>query len=915
MSLVERRKSNWFNPLKPYTTMTIFTKRFLLLSIFAVLQVTAFSQVADWINSQQGVGSEVCVDQFNNSFGCGQFVGTVEIGDFSFTAVGVQDGVVVKTDPNGFVLWASVFGGAGGDYCNEIVYDEAGSVWVTGQFSGTMYAGNFTLVSAGGNDAFLVKLDAASGEITFAERFGSSGNDVGMGIKADQNANVYISGTYIGNFSFGNVSLPGQSQHDVFLVKVNTDGMPVWGSSIKGSSFESIWSMAIDSDANTYIAGFTTSASANFAGTVLNFEETTHFISKFDANGAYVWSALSEFNGEFFGLCADADHNVYFTGNYDTQATFENIDLTGIGWDEILLGKINNDGTYAWVNSYGGSGNDEGYDVECKPDGELYLVGTFEGAFTFGDVNLSAGGFAKTFLANIDTDGDILWVIQSTGPAATAHHSKSITHNSNGELYISGDGNTSISMGGVTTPIAGSYLIKLFDGANIIQGKVFRDLNSDGMVDVDDSGVPNTIVQLNQGPGVAASNNAGVYEVFCGPGSHEVSIPNIPMYHTLTTPEFQNADFIGLGNLDADNNFGLYPIPGINDLRIDITPVSNPKAGFVLVYMITYTNAGTEAIDATVDLVSDAAIAYVGGSPEPDFQSGQNTSWNLGVLEPQVSGTMHVYFGIPVNMNIGDIVASEVSISPTVSDVTPLDNVMQTSSAVTGPYDPNYKEVSADTLYNITQEDWLTYTIHFQNIGNDSAHTVIVIDTLSHQLNLSSMEILASSHQPMNFSISGGHIAEFRYNNIMLPDSATDPIGSMGFVKFRVKHLQTIPFNDSIVNFADIYFDYNLPIRTNSAITYHLDGTIGINSNASAASFALYPNPATDQISFNLNQDIRAGALINIFDLNGKLVATEVIPNASKGIKSIDITALKAGMYMLELLNGDDVLHSNFVKH
>lgn len=877
-------------------------------------QVSVFSQVAEWMFAEQGVGVEICTDLFNNSFACGQFVGDVEIGAFSFTSLGVQDGVVVKTDPNGNILWASPFGGTGGDYCNEIVFDNWNSLWVTGQFSGTMYAGDFTLVSAGGTDAFLVKLDAASGEIVFAERFGSSGNDVGMGIKADIFGDVYVSGTYIGNLSFGNILLSGQGQHDIFLIKVDIEGMPVWGSSIKGSSFDASWSMAIDSDRNTYIAGFSTSSSPNFAGTVLNFAETTHFIAKFDLNGAYVWTALSEFNGEVYGLCADADNNVYFTGNYDTQGTFGNIQLTGVGLDEVLLGKINSDGGYEWVNSYGGSGNDEGYDVECKPDGELYLIGTFEGSFTFGDVNISTEGFAKTYVANIDSDGDIIWVIQSYGPAATSHISKSIAHNSNGELFINGNGNTSISIGGLTTAIAGSYLVKLLDDANIIQGVVYRDTNNDGVKDIGESGIPNVILQLDQGPGVSSSNNAGVFEVFAGTGAHEVSIPNLPLYHTLTTPDVQSANFVGLGNMDADNDFGLFPTPGISDLRIDITPVSSPKAGFVLAYMLTYTNVGTEAIDATIDLVSDADISYLSASPEPDFQSGQNSSWNLGVLEPQISGTMYVLFNIPMNMNIGDTIASEVSISPLVSDVTPLDNTMQTSSEVTGPYDPNSKEVSANTLYNIVAEDWLSYTIHFQNIGNDSAHTVIVIDTLSHQLNLSSMEILASSHQPMNFSISGGHVAEFRYDNIMLPDSATDPIGSMGFVKFRVKYLQTIPYNDSIVNFADIYFDYNLPIRTNSAITHHLDGTIGINSNASVQSFELYPNPSVDQISFNLNQKINAGALINIFDLNGKLVLSEVIQNPSIGIYTVDVSPLQVGMYLLEVLDGDNVLHSNFVK-
>lgn len=895
--------------------MSIHFRSLTLFSFILFFHASLFAQVSSWINALDGVGSEICVDPFGNSLGCGQFVGTVEIGDLTFTSAGVQDGIVVKTGPNGNVLWATPFGGSDGDYCNEIVFDNANSVWVTGQFSGTMYAGNFTLVSAGGTDAFIVKIDAASGEIAFAERFGSSGNDVGTGIKADIFSNVYISGTYIGNFSFGNISLPGQSQHDIFLVKVNSEGIPEWGSSIKGSGFDAIWSMALDDEANSYLAGFTTSGSASFGGTVLNFAGTTHFIAKFDSNGTYVWSALSEFNGEVFGMCTDAELNVYFTGNFDTQAMFGNIELTGIGWDDILLGKINSDGTYAWVRAYGGSGNDQGYDVECKSDGELFVTGTFEGAFAFGDVNLSAGGFSKSYLANFDPQGEISWVIQSTGPAATAHFTKSVTHTATGEIYLSGDGNNSITMGGVSAEISGSFLVKLFDGANVIKGQVFRDWNSNGINDAEDTGIPNTIVQLNGGPGIGVSNNEGIYEVYCGTGPNEVSIPSIPLYHALTTPEFQNADFVGLGNLDTDNDFGLNPTPGIVDLRIDITPVSSPKAGFVLVYMITYTNAGTEAVNATINLLTDANISYLGASPEPDFQSGQNTSWNMGMLEPQMSGSMHAYFSIPVNMNIGDIVTSEVSISSLENDLTPADNSMQTSSAITGPYDPNYKEVSADTLYNITQEDWLTYTIHFQNIGNDSAHTVIITDSLSHQLNLSSIEILASSHEPMDFSISNGYVGQFRFDNIMLPDSATDPLGSMGFVKYRVKHLQTIPFNDSIVNFADIYFDYNPPIRTDSAVTYHLDGTTSIQSIIGTNQFIIYPNPANNFISIadDSIDDFISGVVI--YDANGRIVSNKLKNSTFDEQLTISIEHLSPGLYMIEIRTSENIFINNFIKY
>ncbi len=50
----------------------------------------------------------------------------------------------------------------------------------------------------------------------------------------------------------------------------------------------------------------------------------------------------------------------------------------------------------------------------------------------------------------------------------------------------------------------------------------------------------------------------------------------------------------------------------------------------------------------------------------------------------------------------------------------------------------------------------------------------------------------------------------------MLPDSTRDGVGSNGFIQFSIKPLADLPEKTRIENFADIFFDYNPPIRTNT---------------------------------------------------------------------------------------------------
>lgn len=554
--------------------------------------------------SNPGIGSDICIDQFDNSFSCGQIIGTSTIGNYTFTSWGAQDVVVQKKDPAGMLLWAIQIGGAQSDFVHKMTYDGIGNIWITGQFNGTMNVGNFTLVSAGGTDAFLVKINASNGQVVFAERGGGTGNVVGMSVQEDAQGNVFFTGTFYGNFSYGSVNLNSQGTMDVFHLKIDNNGSPIWGNTIGGTATETMWSMTSDAVGNTYVAGFSTSPIIYFSGTPINNPSTARFITKFDNLGNYVWSTSSLFAGEIMDLCTDVAGNIYFTGNFDTQAVFGSFTLTGAGNDDILLGKINNSGTFEWVHSFGGTGSDQGYGIDCTPQGEVFMVGTFQGNMMFGNTPLSGG---KSYLTKFNSAGVASWSIQTVGNASS-HISKSIVVNPTGDLYFLGAGDGTLSMGSVSGTLNGGYLVKLADNANRIQGTVFLDINNNGVLDAGENGIPNAILALNATNSWTASNNLGTYQMYTHAGNQSVGMPNIPLYHTLTTSATHTSNFSGMGNMDLGKDFGLYPTPNVTDLLVDITPVSHPKAGRVLAYLITYKNIGTIAIDASVTLEASLTI-------------------------------------------------------------------------------------------------------------------------------------------------------------------------------------------------------------------------------------------------------------------------------------------------------------------
>ncbi len=148
-------------------------------------------------------------------------------------------------------------------------------------------------------------------------------------------------------------------------------------------------------------------------------------------------------------------------------------------------------------------------------------------------------------------------------------------------------------------------------------------------------------------------------------------------------------------------------------------------------------------------------------------------------------------------------------------------------------FDPNDKQVSPagfGTERYVTPGEPLKYTIRFQNTGNDYAEKVVLIDTLSNDLDISTIEIIAASHAYKVQILNGetNKILKWTFDNIYLPDSTSEPLASIGFAKFRIKPLPGLPLGTIINNQAGIYFDFSEPVITNNPwIEYNVTSLIG----------------------------------------------------------------------------------------
>jgi uncharacterized repeat protein (TIGR01451 family) len=353
-----------------------------------------------------------------------------------------------------------------------------------------------------------------------------------------------------------------------------------------------------------------------------------------------------------------------------------------------------------------------------------------------------------------------------------------------------------------------------------ITGKVYKDLNNNCTYNNTDGNTSNVPVKLYDMQNNLLQTNYttnGIYGfTTLQPESYYVKLynSNLPIVIACNQADSQAVSLAQTNQSITNINFSVEC-----DTLNDVFAQSVNTQGWVFPGQVhrLFTNiTGTEAlfnlncnfqnVSGTVTIQLTGPVTYVAPT--------------TGALTPQVSGTTFTYnisnfnsltpssFGLQLltdtTAQAGNQVCVQVTIVPNQADSNTANNTYNFCYNVVNSYDPNIKEVyPADVppSYN----DWFTYTIHFQNTGSAPAFNIRLKDTLDNNLDINTFEMLSASHTARTSIYN--KILTVRFDNIMLPDSTTNPNGSMGYFQYRIKPVQDLPLGTQIKNTAHIYFD------------------------------------------------------------------------------------------------------------
>jgi hypothetical protein len=404
------------------------------------------------------------VDKSGNIAVIGSFDETTDLGGGLLTSAGSTDVYLAKLSPAGVPIFGKRFGNASGQQGNAVAFDKDGNIYIAGSFQGAIDLGAGSLTSAGSDDVFIAKLDP-KGKLLWGKQFGGPSSETALYIGVDDLGYVYAAGTFAGSVDFGSGLLTSAGGNDIFILGLDTDGSQLWSKRAGDVGSDSVGSMAVDLDGNVYLTG-RFNATIDFGGGLLTGAGADDvFAVKLDSFGDPLWarSAGDALSQSGAAIAVDALGNAFLGGDFQGSLDLGSGSMTSAGASDIFVAMLDGAGGPVWTQRFGDVADQHLSALAVDASGSVIVTGQFQGGIDFGvGAHTSAGG-NDIFIAKLDASGSPLWS-KSFGDASFAQSGKSVASDVSGSIVVAGTFGGSVDFGGgalVCKGTSNTFLVKL----------------------------------------------------------------------------------------------------------------------------------------------------------------------------------------------------------------------------------------------------------------------------------------------------------------------------------------------------------------------------------------------------------------------------------------------------------------------
>ncbi|MFO0868696.1 MAG: SBBP repeat-containing protein [Pirellulales bacterium] len=368
-------------------------------------------------------------------------------------------GFVAKYDNAGNFVWARDITTTAATYTapSNVAVDAVGNVLISGSFyQNVSFRTNgvtvSTLTGVGSTDIFLAKLDT-NGTWQWANRLGSTLNDLAQDIVADANGNLFVTGYFEQTIDMDpgpGITNLTSSNRNIFVAKYDAAGALQWArQSTGGSANNQGQGIALDPAGNVLVTGsFALTADFDPSAATANLVSSSGsspdiFAWKLSPAGNYVWARAfgsPTATDRGVGVATDVRGSVYLTGTFGTTADFNPgagvFNLTSAGSDDVYAVQLDASGNFGWAKRLGGSSGDIPGGLAVTPGHStrrVFVAGLFQSSSA--DFDPSAASYLLACAGQED-----LFVVQlyNPGPVASAGGPYVVPEGSSTELTAAG---------------------------------------------------------------------------------------------------------------------------------------------------------------------------------------------------------------------------------------------------------------------------------------------------------------------------------------------------------------------------------------------------------------------------------------------------------------------------------------------
>jgi len=429
---------------------------------------------------------------------------------------------------------------------------------------------------------------------------------------------------------------------------------------------------------------------------------------------------------------------------------------------------------------------------------------------------------------------------------------------------------------------------------------LFNDNNNNCVMDSLDNPISNVMVHVvinGQNQYVLSSYEGYVNFIAYDGDSVTITVPNIvssgKSINTGCTP--QTYGYV----VDSSNSLDTIPFAyncaanSPTDVSLHVShSLFSPFINDTILLTPGFTNCATNSGRIIVSL--DSNIHFIDASLAGFQQTGNTITWNLDTLNKPGIYPLKIAVNV-ANAPMSTWFCSQATIFADAVDADSSNNVYTLCDSIKIDLPIQYKSGTTDSIYLETGKP-ISYIINFKNNTADTIRYLMIVDTITPLLDMSSFQLLYQS-LPFTAQVNTGNVLVFSAPFIQLLP------GESGSVQFALTPSGmmapgTVIYNNAVIVMDSLNITQSNQVPMAARPAPPADTTNGIHGNPPIQNLnmVVYPNPAQNSINVSISGDYGQNGRFILTDASGKILKKQ---NATKPINTISIKELSAGMYIL----------------